>query len=327
MLTLLLSLVLALLAVPLGVEAQTAGKVYRVGVLANALDTADGPLFKAFLETLRGLGYVEERNVVIEWRSSEGDDSQLPDLAASLVRSRVDILFAASLRPARAAVEATKTIPIVFVVNADPVGQRLVSNVTRPGGNVTGQAMYSPQETSDKVLQALQAVIPKLSLLAVLTNPNNAVQRELMAQVLPAAAQRAKVTLLPLPVQSVGDFQTAFDAAAQRRADAVYVLGDVLTFIHRARIVDLAAKSRLPALYAMRGAAEAGGFMSYGPDLRDLFRRAATYVDKILKGAKPGDMPVESSAKYDLLINLRTARALGLTLPPALIRQASQVIE
>ncbi len=178
MLTVLLPLLLAVLAVPLAVEAQPGSKVYRIGVLANALDTSDGPLFRAFLEALRGLGYAEERNVVIEWRSSEGDDSQLPELAANLVRSKVDVVLATSLRPARAAIEATKTVPIVFVVSADPVGQRLVGNLARPGGNATGLAIYLPQESSEKVLQLLKLLVPRLSLLAVLTNPGNPVQRE-----------------------------------------------------------------------------------------------------------------------------------------------------
>jgi putative ABC transport system substrate-binding protein len=187
--------------------------------------------------------------------------------------------------------------------------------------------MYAPQETSDRVLGLLKASVPKLSVLAVLTNPANSVQRELMASALPAAAQRANVTLVPVYAQSVGDFAPAFDLAAQKGANAVYVLVDVLTFIHRALIAELAARSRLPAVYGLRGAAEVGGFMAYGPDLRDLFRRAGSYVDKILKGAKPGDMPVERSAKYDLLINLKAARALGLTVPAGVIRQANEVIE
>src|SRR5262245_20414183 len=325
MLTLLRSLLLVVL-LPMVAEAQPAGRTYRIGVLANALDTSDGPPFRGFVERLRGLGY-EDKSVVIEWRSSEGDDGQLPELAADLVRAKVDVLFATSLRPARAAVQATKTVPIVFVVGTDPVAQQLVTSLARPGGNATGLFVYRPQETSEKVLQLLKAAVPTLSLLAVLTNPDNRVQREIMAQPLPAAAQRAKVTLMPLTVQSPSEISTAFDAASKRSAGAVYVLGDVLTFIQRGQIIDLAARSRLPAVYAFRGAAEAGGLMSYGPDFRELFRRAAGYVDKILKGAKPGDLPVESSTKFDLLINLKAARAIGLALSPALIRQADQVIE
>ena len=327
MLALLLPLLLAALVMPLAAEAQSSGKTPRIGVLANALDTADSPVFRVFLETLRGLGYVEERNVIIDWRSSEGDDGQLPELAASLVRSKVDIILATSLRPARAVVEATKTVPVVFVVVADPVAQALVSNLNRPGGNVTGQAMYAPQESSERVLQVLKSALPNLSLLAVLSNPGNPAQRELMARAIPGAAQRANVTLLPLTFQSAADFPAAFEVAAQKRAGAIYVLSDVITFTHRALLIDLAARNRLPAIYGLRGAAEAGGFMAYGPDQRELFRRAAIYVDRILKGAKPGEMPVQSSVKYDLLVNLKVAKALGLTLPPTLIRQASQVIE
>ena len=315
------------LAAPLAAEAQQAGKVYRIGVLANALETADGPLFEVFLDGLRKLGYVEDRNVVIEWRSSEGDFGRLPTLAADLVRAKVDIIVATSLQPARAAAEATKTIPIVFAVAADPVGQRLVGNLARPGGNVTGLATYMPEEISAKVLQVLRETLPGVSRLAILTNPANPVHRDLMSQALPSAAQRLRVTLLPLEVRSLNDLQGGFDAAVRARADAVYVLGDALTFIHRTRIAGLAATKRLPAIYAFRGAVEAGGLMSYGPQLGELFRGAATYVDKILKGAKPGDLPVEQPTKFELVINLKTAKALGLAIPPLLLLRADHVIE
>ena len=318
---------LLLLAAPLLAEAQPAVKIYRIGVLANALDTSDGPTFQAFLDTLRELGYVQGRNMDIEWRSSEGDPGQLPGLAQELVRAKVDIILATALLPAQAAIDATKTVPIVFVVVADPVGQRLVGSLSRPGGNATGLAAYAPQESSERVLQLLKALTPKLSRLAVLTTPTNPAQRELIAKALPSAAQRAGVGLLPLPIQSAGDLPGAFDAARMERADGMYVLGDVLTYIQRARIADLAAKHRLPAMYTSRSAVEAGGLMSYGPRFRDLFKRAATYVDTILKGAKAGDMPVEQSTRYELAINLKTAKALGLSVPPPLVKQAVQVIE
>jgi putative ABC transport system substrate-binding protein len=188
-------------------------------------------------------------------------------------------------------------------------------------------AAYAPQESTQKVLDLFKAVTPKLSRLAVLTTPTNPAQRELMARALPSAAQRARVGLLPLPIQSAGDLPGAFDVARVERADGIYVLGDVLTFIQRARIAELAAKHRLPAMYTNRSAVEAGGLMSYGPGLRDLFRRAATYVDTILKGAKPGEIPVEQSTKYELAINLKTAKGLGLSVPPPLVKQAVQVIE
>jgi len=324
---LLLRVLLLLLAVPAVGEAQPSTKVYRIGVLANALDTSDGPTFQAFVSGLRGLGYVQGRNMDIEWRSSEGNAEQLPGLAMDLVRAKVDIILATALVPAQAAIEATKTVPIVFVVAADPVGLRLVGSLPRPGGNATGLASYAPQESADRVLQLLKAVTPSVSRLGVLTVPSNQVQRELLGRALPSAAQRAGVTLLPLPVQAASDLAGAFETARIDRADGLYVLGDVLTFVQRARILELVAKSRLPAMYTNRSAVEAGGLMSYGPNLRELFRRAASYVDQILKGAKAGEMPVEQSAKYELVLNLKTAKELGLSVPPSLVKQAAQVIQ
>jgi putative ABC transport system substrate-binding protein len=322
-------LAFAWLVAPFAAEAQQqpSTRVYRLGVLANALETADGPLFEAFLEGLAKLGYVEDQNIVIEWRSSEGDAEQLPTLAADLVRAKVDLIMATSLGPARAAAAATTTVPIVFVVSADPVGHGLVKNLSRPEGNVTGLATYVPKEISERVLQLLREASIKLSRLAVLMNSANPVHKDLVAQALPSAAQRAGVTLLPLDVQSVGDLQRAFDAAVRERADALYVLGDVFTFVHRPRIIGLAAKAKLPTIYNTgRGAVQAGGLMSYGPQLRDLFRRAATYVDKILKGTKPGDLPVEQPTKFELAINLKTAQALGLTIPASLLRKADEIV-
>jgi putative ABC transport system substrate-binding protein len=321
------ALVAALFAAPLVAEAQPpSAKVYRVGVLANALETADGPLFEAFLDGLGKLGYVEDQNIIIEWRSSEGDAERLPALAADLVRSKVDVIVATSLGPARAAAAATKTVPIVFVVSADPVGHGLVNNPARPEANVTGLATYVPREISERVLQLLREASIKLSRLAILMNSANPVHRDLMAQALSPAAQRAGVTLIPLDVQSVNDLQRGFDTATRERADAIYVLGDVFAFVHRPRIVALAAKAKLPAIYTGRGAVQAGGLMAYGPQLRDLFRRAATYVDKILKGAKPGDLPVEQPTKFELAVNLKTAQALGLTIPPSLLRRADEIV-
>ena len=318
---------LAMLASPLDAGAQPAGKPYRIGVLANALDTADGPLFRLFLDTLGKLGYVQDRTFVIEWRSSEGDADQLPALAGSLVRAKVDVILATALRPAQAAVEATKTIPIVFVAAADPVRHGLVGNVAKPGGNVTGVATYSPEDNGEKAIRLLREASAKVSRLAVLMNPGNPVHRELMSQVLPSAARRLGVTLLPLEVRTLGDLQGAFDTAVRDRADSLYVPADVLTFIYRTRIAELAAKNRLPAIYASRRGVEAGGLMSYGPYLPDLFRQAAAYVDRILKGVSPADMPVERPMRHELVINLKTAKTLGLAIPPALLRRADEVIQ
>ena len=326
-LTLAVALALGPCAAPLAADAQPAGKVYRIGVLANALDTADGPLFKAFLDGLRTLGYAEGRSIVIEWRSSEGDVDSLPALAAGLVRAKVDLIVATSLQPARAAAAATKAVPIVFVVAADPLGHKLVGNLARPGGNVTGLASYVPEQLSNKVIHLLREAAPEVSRLGVLMTPANPVHKELVSHALPSAAQRSRVRLLPLAVRSLNDIQGAFDAAVRQRADALYVLGDVLTFVHRARIAALAAKNRLPAIYAFRGAVEAGGLMSYGPHRREMFGRAAVYVDKILKGAKPGDLPIEQPTKYDLIINLKTAKAIGLTIPQPMLQRADRVIQ
>jgi putative ABC transport system substrate-binding protein len=317
---------LSLLTAAPGAFAQPAGKMYRIGVLANALDTADGPLFGVFLETLGKLGYVQDRTFVIDWRSSEGDADQLPALAGNLLRAKVDIIFATALRPAQAAVEATKTVPIVFVAVADPVRYGLVSNLAKPGGNATGVATYADQESGERALALLKEAASKISRVGVVMNPTNPVHQELMAKVLPSAASRLSLTLLPLELKGPGDLPGIFEMAAHDRADSLYVLGDVLTFLYRARIVELAAKNRLPAIYASRRGAEAGGLMSYGPYLPDLFRRAAVYVDKILKGASPGGMAVERPTRQELVINLKAAKALGLTVPAGLLRRADEVI-
>jgi putative ABC transport system substrate-binding protein len=313
---------------PVPAGAQAPAKVYHVGVLANSLDTSDGPLFQVFLDALRGLGYMQDRNMTIEWRSSEGEAEKLPELAADLARAKVDVIVATALQPAHAVGQATKTIPIVFVVTADPVGHGLVANAARPGGNMTGLAIYAREESSDRVLELIKATNPRASSVAVLTNPDNPIHRELLAQALPAAAQRTNIRLVKLEARSAADLQKAFETAVRERADALYVLGgDPLIFINRARIVELAAKNRLPAIYTGRSAVEAGGLMSYGPKLRDLFQRAASYVDKILKGARPGDLPVERSTKFELVINLKTAKALGLGISPPLLQRADAVIQ
>jgi putative ABC transport system substrate-binding protein len=316
-----------MIAMPPDAGAQPAAKTYRIGVLANALDTADGTSFQAFLGGLRQLGYVENTNFTIEWRSSEGEFERLPGLAAELVRAQVDVILATALQPAQAAAEATKTIPIVFVIGTNPLGQRVVDGLARRGGNVTGLATELPEQVGAKVFQSLREAVPSASRVAVLTNPTNPAHREFMAKALPSAAERAKVVLVPLEFRSAGDVQAAIDAAVAKRVDGLYVLTDVLSFIYRARIVDLVARSRLPAVYGFRAAVEAGGLMSYGPDVRDLFGRAATYVDKILKGARPGDLPVQQPTKFELGLNLKTAKALGIMIPSGLRQRADYVVE
>jgi ABC-type uncharacterized transport system substrate-binding protein len=308
-------------------DAQTAGRTYRIGVLANAFEVSEGPLFDEFLEGLKKLGYVEGKNLVIEWRSSEGEFDRLPALAAELVRARVDVIVASSALPAHAAAEATKTVPVVFLVVSDPVGQKLVGSLSRPGGNVTGLATYAPDVLHSRRLQLLKEVAPRASRLAVLNNPANATHRELLAREIPAAAQPHKLTLLPLEMRSPGDLEGVFDQAVREKADSVYVLSDRLSFVHRAQIAELAMQRRLPSINATRASVEVGGLVSYGPKLRDVFRRAATYVDRILKGAKPADLPVDQPPQFELVVNLKTAKVLGLTLPQSLLRRADEVIQ
>ena len=319
-------LLLGLLVVPLAAAAQPAGRVYRVGFLANALETSDGPLFAIFLQELKKLGYVEGQSLVIDWRSSEGDFDRLPGLALELVQLKVDVIVASSAPPARAAAEATRTIPIVFPVMAAAHGDKLVATLGKAGSNVTGSATYEPQELNGRLLRLLKEALPKAARLAVLMNPANSTHLQLVARDIPAAARPLKLTLVPTEVRSPADLERAVEAAA-RGADALYVLGDPLSFIHRARIAELAAQRRLPTIHTLRASAEAGGLLSHGPKLSELYRRAATYVDRILKGAKPAELPVDRSPKFETVINLRTARTLGVTLSPAVLRRADDVIQ
>jgi ABC-type uncharacterized transport system substrate-binding protein len=316
-----------LLSLAADANAQTAGRTCRLGVLANAFEISEGPLFDEFLDGLKRHGYVEGRNLVIEWRSSEGQFERLPALAAELVRAKVDVIVASSTLPAHAAAEATKTIPVIFLVVSDPVGQKLVGSLSRPGGNVTGLATLAPDVLNARRLQLLKEVVPGASRLAVLTNPNNGTHRELLAREIPAAALPHKLTLLPLEMRGPADLEGVFDQATRERADSIYVLADRLSFVHRAQIAELAMQRRLPSINATRASVEVGGLVSYGPKLRDLYRRAATYVDRIFKGAKPADLPVDQPPQFELVVNLKTAKALGLTIPQSVVRRADEVIQ
>jgi putative ABC transport system substrate-binding protein len=310
-----------LLAAPLVTEAQQAGKVYRVGFLRG------GPPLEAYVEGLReGLrerGYVDGQNVVVEYRSTDGGFDQLPQLAEELVRSKVDIILASAAPAALAAKKTTASVPIVFVGIYDPVEIGLVPNLVRPGGNMTGLAT-NVIDFAGKRLELLRGIVPKLRRVAVIwqpANPSNANQLK-GAQV---AARTLGVQLMPVSVQEPNDFDSAFTTV--RGTDGVLMLESPFFTTHRARLAELALRSRLPAVYGQKEYVEAGGLISYGTDFQDLWRRAATYVDKILKGAKPGDLPVEQPTKFELVINLKTAKALGLTIPPALLQRADQVIE
>ena len=317
----------SLLVVPLAAEAQQAGKVPRVGFLSGG--SRSDSVQRAVDEVrqgLRELGYVEGQTIAIEYRWAEGKEERFPDLASELIRLEVDVIFAAVAAAVRAARHATKTIPIVTVVN-DPVAAGFVASLARPGGNITGLSMMSPAVVG-KQLELLRQVVPKISRVAVLANPTNPGNAAQLRQA-EVVARALGMRLQPLEARSLSEIDSAFAAMTRERADALLVLLDprLARPAQRERIAELAARSRLPAMYALRLYVEAGGLMAYGADIFDLYRRSAIYVDKILKGAKPGDLPIEQPTKFELVINLKTAKALGLTIPPALLQRADQVIE
>jgi putative ABC transport system substrate-binding protein len=314
-----------LLAAPRASEAQQPAKLFRLGLLGTVPLTEPGAsrIWDGFLEGLRQLGYVEGQNVVIERRFSEGKAERLPDLAAELVRLKVDVIVAAAIT-ADEAKRATSTIPIVMTNHADPLGNRLVTSLARPGGNVTGLSTLSP-DLVGKQLQLLKEAVRRLSRVAVLSNPTHPGHPRSLRET-EVAARSLKVRLQILEARAPTELAAAFSAVTKESADALLLLGDPMFFGERTRIVELAAKNRLPLMGGQTEYAEAGGLLAYGVDHRDSFRRAATYVDKILKGAKPGDLPVEQPTKFELVINLKTAKALGLTIPQSLLQRADQVI-
>lgn len=316
----------ALLAAPLAAKGQEPGKVYRIGLLS----ILSGPIplpppHAAFVNGLRDLGWVEGKNISIEYRYAEGRHDRLPDLAADLVRLKVDLIVASATPPAQAAQKATTTIPIIFAGVVDPVGAQLVSNLARPNANITGLSLFST-ELIGKRLELLKEIVPKLSRVAILLNPANA-SNPLQLRETEAAARSLGVQPQLLEVRVPNDFDRVFEAAMRGRAGAVIVLDDPLTFSERTRIAALAAKHRLPSMYGFGESAEAGGLIAFGTSLPDHFRRAATYVDRILKGVRPADLPVEQPAKFELVINLKTAKALGVQVPQSMLLRADRVIE
>jgi putative ABC transport system substrate-binding protein len=270
-------------------------------------------------------GYVEGQNILIEGRYYGDRTERLPALAAELVRLNVDVIVAGAPPAPEAAQRATSTIPIVMASHADPVGSGLVVSLARPGRNVTGLSALSP-ELVGKRLQLLKEAVPRISRVAVLSNPTIP-SHALELREAEVAARSLKVQLQVLQARAPSDFASAFSAMTKDRAGGLIALGGSMFFAHRTRIVELAAQSRLPAMYGVKEYAEAGGLMTYGVNLRESFRRAATYVDRILKGAKPGDLPIEQPTKFEFVVNLKTATALGLTIPPSLLLRADQVIE
>jgi len=307
-------------------EAQQPKKIPRIGFLATVSPSTISDRVEAFRQGLRELGYVEGKNIVIEWRYEEGKADRLPppDLAAELVRLKVDVIVTAGALVTRAAKEATSTIPIVMGQDTDPIGNGFVASLARPGGNITGLATLAP-EISGKQLELLKETVPKLSRVAFLgasTRPGNAQALKEME----VAATTFGVRLQYQDVISSTDIEIAFRAANKGRAEAVLVFGGPVLNSHRTQIADLAAKNRLPAIYSGREFVEAGGLMFYGASINDLFRRAATYVDKILKGGTPAELPVEQPTKFEFIINLKAAKQIGLTVPNRVLERASQVI-
>ena len=316
-----------LLAAPLAAEGQQAVNRPRIGYLHPNL-AASPHLLEAFRQGLRDLRYVEGRTVVIEYRDAEGKFERLPALAAELVALRVDVIVTSGTLAALAAKHATSDIPIIFPTVGDPVTDGLVASLGRPGGNITGLSNLTPVLVG-KCLEVLKQAIPAASRVAVLWQPNGFVERTRreVRKGAELAGRALAMRLQFVEARAPEDFERAFSDMTRARVRAVVVVVTAMFVQQRRRLVELAAKSRLPAVYGSSESVDAGGLMSYGPNLADSFRRAATYVDKILKGAKPGDLPIEQPTKFELIVNLKTAKALGLTIPPSLLQRADQVIE
>jgi len=318
----LLTLVLSVAATPPTAKAQQPRQVPRIGFLSPG--TATSAPTDAFRQGLRELGYLEGQNLVVEYRWADGDTARLPALAAELVRLQVDVLVTSSNPAVLAARQATSTIPIVFAASSDPVGTGLVASLAHPGGNVTGLSLVTP-ELSGKRLQLLRETLPRLARVALLWDAGNVGMADRVKET-EAAARQLGVTLHVEWVRDLAGLDRAFTTLAQARLDAFLTTVEPFTGDHRQRIVAFAAQQRLPAMYEERDFVDAGGLMAYGPSLAANYRRAATYVDKILKGTKPSDLPVEQPTKFELVINLKTAKALGLTIPQSILIRADEVI-
>jgi len=323
----LVTFALSLLATPLAAEAQQAMKVHRIGWLSPGFPRPDrDPPVDAFRQGLRELGYVEGQNLIIEYRGAEGKDERLPDLAAELVGLHVAVIVAVGPTATRAAQHATHTLPIVMTGTGDPMGAGFVASLARPGGNITGLSLMMT-ELPGKRLELLKETVPQSTRVAVLANPAFPFSK-LYVNNLTVAAQALGLSLHVAEVHSADELAPAFAAMSREGADALMVLSDPALMDNLlGRVADLAATHRLPAMYNWKMYAEAGGLMSYGPSLPDSHRRAATYVDKILKGANPADLPVEQPTKFELIINLKAAKAIGLTIPPTILFQANEVIK
>jgi len=318
-----LTILFAMLSLARDVDAQSA-KVPRVGFQTDAPAAAVATRIEAFRQGLRELGYIEGKNIIVEWRSSEGKIEHRGDLAAELVRLKVDVIVSAGPTVTRVLKETTSTIPIVMGQDTDPIGSGFAASLSKPGGNITGLAALAP-EMSGKQLELLREIVPKLSRVAIIGNSTNPGDAQALRETV-LAAGAYEIYLRYLDVLDAKNIEAAFQTVAKGRADGLLVLGNPILNTHRKQIADLALKYRLPATYARPEFIEAGGLVYYGTSYNDLFRRAATFVDKILKGAKPGDLPIEQPTKFDLIVNLKAAKQIGLTIPPKVLARADRVI-
>jgi len=325
--SILLVVAVAVVVVAAIAQAQQPKKIPRIGYLSPTDAARESTRAEVIRLALRELGYIEEQNIAIEYRYTEGKTNRLPELAAELVRLKVEIIVAAGgISVIRSAMNATKAIPIVMVgQGSDPVEAGLVESLARPGGNVTGLTSLS-RELGGKRLELLKEAVPKVARVAVLYDPANPPSIIEVKEVLPVAARALGLALQPWEVRGTDDFDRVFAALNKQRPDGLYVSSGPLINVNQKRIVGLALKSRLPSMYYSREAVDAGGLMYYGADLADSYRRVATYIDKILKGAKPADLPVEQPTKFELVINLKTAKQIGLTVPQKVLARADKVI-
>ena len=307
------------------VDAQRSGKIPRMGYLSTVSPAVNAARIEALRQGLRELGYVEGKNIVIEWRYAEGKVDRLPSLAAQLVHLKVDLIVTAASPPTRAAKELTSTIPIVMAFDDDPVGSGFVASLARPGGNVTGLSSLA-LEIGGKQLELLNEIVPRLARVATL-GTSTVPQYANVIKEIEIVTKALEVKVQHLDVLNASDLENAFGAASKAVAGAVLVIGSPILNSHRTQIVALAAKSRLPVIYSRPEYVQDGGLLYYGTSFPDLFRRAATYVDKILKGAKPADLPIEQPTKFELVINLKTAKQIGLTIPPSVLARADKVIQ
>ena len=317
---LVVAFVLALLSPPRSADAQPPERTVRVGFLVPASPSDD---VEGFLAGMRDLGYVEGRNLIVEYRAAGGKSERLDDLVAELIRLKVDVIVTGGTPAALAARRARTVIPVVIGAMGDPVESGVVATLARPGGNITGLSLQTSEGFAGKYLELLREAVPKVSRVAILGRPSARSPVQAMEQ----AARSLDVRVQLIEVDQPGQLEAAFAAMTAQNVGALVVTPSPFNVTHRDRIVSLAAKQRLPAMYGLTAFVDAGGLMAYGASLRDLYRRAATYVDKILKGAKPADLPVEQATKFDLVINLKTARTLGLIIPPSLLGRADRVID